>query len=164
MSRDFDALETGRLTWVGLSVAAIGWALLLAVTAMADAVALRLAPSSPTLHADLHAALHADLIGIAKCLIGSGFALALIGTLQAGFGALNRFFGAVLTRSSQRVVEPQPAPFDAGLAGLNAAGGAMDKAARQRRPYRTFADGSVEVETILGTRRFDTMSDAREFI
>ena len=33
-----------------------------------------------------------------------------------------------------------------------------------RRPYRTFADGSVEVETILGTRRFATMGDARDFI
>ena len=34
----------------------------------------------------------------------------------------------------------------------------------QGRHALSFADGSVEVETIVGTRRFDTMDEAREFI
>ena len=149
--RGFDAqgsgtLEIGRLTWLGLSVSLIGWVLLIAVTAMADALTLRFARSP---------VFHDDLVAIAKCLIASGFALAAIGTLQAGFGALDRFFGAVLLRSGARAVEPQPVPYDAGPA---------PSVELSRRPYRTFADGSVEVDTILGTRRFATMGDARDFI
>ena len=90
--RDFDAGRFGRLTWLGLLVAAIGWALLLGATV----AGARLAPSS-----------RADFVEIARCLVGSGFALALIGTLQTGFGALNRFFSAVLTRSGPRLPDPR---------------------------------------------------------
>ena len=134
---DFDALEISRLTWIGLVVAGLGWALMIGEAASADIG--RGARTS--------ASLHADLLDIAKCLIGSGFALALIGALQSGFGTLNRFFEAVLSRSAQRASGPAPAP-----------------PPRDRRPYRTLADGSVEVETILGTRRFATMHEAADFI
>ena len=142
---EFGRLEFGRLTWLGLSVSLIGWVLLIAVAALADAIALRVARSP---------VFHDDLVAIAKCLIASGFALAAIGTLQAGFGALDRFFGAVLMRSGARA-EPagEPRPYDPG-----------PTLEPSRRPYRTFPDGSVEVETILGTRRFATMGEAREFI
>ena len=139
--RDFDVGRFGRLTWLGLFVAAIGWTFLLGATA----AGAKLAPP-----------LHADLVEIGRCLIGSGFALALIGALQTGFGALNRFFSAVLTRSGPRT----PAP-------VTAAAPPVDRAAeplRERRPYQIMADGSVEVETIVGTRRFETMDEAREFI
>ena len=140
--RDFDAGRLGRLTWLGLLVAAIGWALLLGATV----ASAKLATSS-----------RADFVEIARCLIGSGFGLALIGALQTGFGALNRFFSAVLTRSGPRSA---PAP-------VTATTPPVDRSAqplRERRPYQILSDGSVEVETIVGTRRFDTMDEAREFI
>ena len=142
--RDFDPGRLGRLTWLGLIVAALGWAMLLGVAGLNG----RLAPS-----------VHADFVEIARCLIGSGFGLALIGALQTGFGALNRFFSAVLTRSGPRAA-PVPSP-------AAAAAPPVDRAAeplRERRPYQILADGSVEVETIVGTRRFDSMDEARDFI
>ena len=140
--RDLDSGRLGRLTSLGLLVAAIGWTLLLGATV----ASAKLAPPS-----------HADFVEIARCLIGSGFGLALIGALQTGFGALNRFFSAVLTRSGPRAT---PAP-------AMATAPHVDRSAeplRERRPYQIMADGSVEVETIVGTRRFGTMDEAREFI
>ena len=142
-----DARESGWLTWIGLLVAAIGWALLLGEATVADLLVIKIARvTSPTFHG--------DLVEIAKCLIGSGFGLAILGGLLTGFGALNRFFGAVLTRSSQRHVAATP-PASPIVAHPEPS---------EHRPYRLLPDGSVEVETILGTRRFETMSDARDFI
>jgi len=141
----FEALEVGRLTWIGLVVAGLGWAMMIGEATVADVL--------PGHAGRVPASLHADLFDIAKCVIGSGFGLAIIGALNSGFGTLNRFFAAVLTRSSQRT-SPAPAPE------------AVDAAPppRERHPYRMLADGSVEVETILGTRRFTTMREARDFI
>ena len=145
LSSDFDALEIGRLTWIGLIVAALGWVLLIGEGTLADIVPARSGRISPSLHA--------DLFDIAKCIIASGFGLAIIGALQSGFGTLNRFFAAVLTRSSQR--SPSASAPSAGR---------PPEPTHQRRPYRLLGDGSVEVETILGTRRFASMHEAREFI
>lgn len=145
--RDFDAGRLGRLTWLGLSVAAVGWVLLLGATALADRMGGKAGAAQSG---------HGDLLEIARCLIGSGFGLALIGALQNGFGALNRFFAAVLTRSTPRAAAAPvmaAAPVDRSAEPL-----------RERRPYQILADGSVEVETIVGTRRFHTMEEAREFI
>ena len=146
--RDFNGGRLGGLTWLGLFVAVVGWALLLGATALADRMAGKTGAAQ---------GVHGDLLEIAHCLIGSGFGLALIGALQNGFGALNRFFAAVLSRSTPR---PAPAP-------VMAAAAPVDRSAeplRERRPYQILADGSVEVETIVGTRRFDTMDEARDFI
>ncbi len=144
-----DALEVGRLTWIGLTLAGIGWAALIGEATVADILTVKAARPLP-------ATFHADLIDIAKCIIASGFGLAVIGALQSGFGTLNRFFNAVLARSAQRFT-PQPQS-ESIVVDATAA------PARDRRPYRTLADGSIEVETIVGTRRFATMREAREFI
>ena len=144
----------GRLAWIGLILAAIGWALLLAKAALADLAAVRGAPL-------LAGALRDDVGEIARCLIGSGFALAVIGCLQNGFGALNRFFETVLARSGARAVQPPPT---GPAMGPSMAAAMADGPIHDARPYRTFPDGSVEVETILGTRRFTTMAQARDFI
>lgn len=154
VSRAFDAGHLGRLTWLGLLVVVIGWALLLATTVLTERLAAKAGLSNAQ-------SFHGDLVEIARCLIGSGFALALIGALQTGFGALNRFFSAVLTRSAPRAAPVQTAPIQATMAPT------VDRAAeplRERRPYQILADGSVEVETIVGTRRFDCMDEARDFI
>ena len=150
--------EIGRLTWIGLILAAIGWALLLGEATIADIVTVKAArPITPTFHA--------DLLDVAKCLIGSGFALAIVGALQTGFGVLSRFFDAVLTRSGQRNAgASQPEPTIVPRESRTADRAPREPRVSERRPYRTLPDGSVEVETILGTRRFDTMAQAREFI
>lgn len=139
---DFDGLALGRLTWIGLIVAALGWTLMICEATMADVLAR--GSRAPTLHG--------DLVAVAQGLIGSGFGLAIVGALQSGFGTLNRFFEAVLMRSTQRA------------GGSPAAVPVAPAAGRERRPYRTLADGSVEVETIVGTRRFASMQEAAEFI
>ena len=143
-----DGLAIGRLSAIGLTLAGIGWALLLGEAAVADILPVgaghALSSREPTFHA--------DLCDIAKCIIASGFALAIVGALQTGFGALNRFFEAVLMRSAQRQGPPvamreeptAPPPAE--------------------RPYRKMPDGSVEVDTILGTRRFSSVAEARAFI
>lgn len=148
--RAFDGGRVGRITALGLAVAALGWVALVAVTALADHFAQRHLAAT-TEH------LHADAVAIAECLIGSGFALALIGTMRTGFGALNRFFTAALDRSAARGSATAP-PAEAVIDDSGRSGPAV------RRPYSILADGSVEVETILGTRRFASMAEAREFI
>ena len=141
-----DGMGIGRLGAIGLILAGIGWALLLGEATVADIV--------PAGHASARApTFHADLCAIAECVIASGFALAIVGALQTGFGALNRFFEAVLMRSAQRqgapvVMREEPAA----------------EAPTPERPYRKMPDGSVEVDTILGTRRFSSVAEARAFI
>lgn len=143
----FETLEIGRLTWIGLILAGIGWALLIGEATVADVLSTKVVRA-------VSVTFHEDLLDIARCIIASGFGLAIVGALQTGFGTLNRFFSAVLVRSTQRSPPRQgPAPAE----------GTMP-ASRERRPYRTLADGSVEVDTILGTRRFGTMGEARDFI
>lgn len=149
LSSTFDAIEAGRLTWVGLLLAAIGWILLIGEITTADV----LAGKSPWVVAP---SFHTDLVDVAICIIASGLALAIIGALQTGFGALNRFFEAVLMRSSHRdapTERPMPGPVEPEMA-----------SPPTKRPYRILADGSVEVETIVGTRKFSTLDEAKDFI
>ncbi len=140
-----DGLAIGRLTAIGLILAGIGWALLLGEATVADVLPAGHASARPP-------TFHADLCVIAECVIASGFALAIVGALQTGFGALNRFFEAVLMRSAQRqapvVMRDEP----------------VVDAPMPERPYRKMPDGSVEVDTILGTRRFTSVAEARAFI
>jgi hypothetical protein len=152
---EFDAMKIGRVTWVGLTLAVIGWAMLLGETAIADFMTIQ----NPRV---LPATFHNDFVDVAKTLIFSGFGLALVGSLQTGFGALNRFFEAVLVRSGQKsqsqalAVAPVTEAYTREVA--------PDPSPRMGRPYRTFPDGSVEVETIVGNRRFRSMDEARDFI
>lgn len=147
----FDSIETGRLTWLGLSLSAIGWMLLLAEIARVDVVPGRFLKS-------IGPEFHSDIIEVAKAIIASGFALALIGSLQIGFGALNRFFEAVLMRSAQRNTVSEPAmaaePVDP----------PMSASTSKTLPYRILPDGSVEVDTIVGTRKFASLEEAKDFI
>jgi hypothetical protein len=141
-----ESRDIGRLSWIGLTIAGIGWIILLGEATVVDILPIKATrPVSPTFHA--------DLCDIAKCLIASGFGLAVVGALQTGFGALNRFFEAVLMRSSQRAAPPAPTVVRE-----------APPVPPAERTYRRLPDGSVEVETILGTRRFKTMAEARDFI
>lgn len=40
----------------------------------------------------------------------------------------------------------------------------IDEGEMMGRAYRLFSDGSIEIATLLGLRRFASLSDARHFI
>ncbi len=142
-----------KLTWVGLMVVALGWALLLSGTSAMEAI-LRL-----TGRGDFPPF---NLALITQATILTGFGLAILGALQTGFGALTRFFEAVLERTartgSKMVVasqQPQPQPQPRKVVG---------RGQLKDRPYVLFGDGSIEIETLLGLRRFPSLQEAHEFI
>jgi prepilin-type processing-associated H-X9-DG protein len=114
----------------------------------------------------------------------------IIGALQTGFSALNRFFAAVLARSGQArapTVAPSsgyPVAQSPAYAAGNRGGRPLAQttsqtiAARQPlqprkilergwvkdRAYVLFVDGSVEIETMLGRRMFPSLQEAQEFV
>ena len=164
------------LTWVGLLVAASGWAVLLfggrLAAYFADA-----APASALWVPEV------DRGGLANALLLTGFGLAVLAALQRGFGALNRFFDAVLGN----LAPPQPRPdrataeFEAAMAHpvpppirrpepLRKPPEPLRKPPRPpvRPPgvanYTVRDDGTAEVETLLGVRRFTSMEEVEEFI
>lgn len=144
----------GPLTWIGLVVVAVGWGLLILSIAFADVLIAKAPRLMPPV-------LHADLIEISRCVIVTGFGLAVVGALQAGFTRLDRAFGVTAMRASAAdEVRMEPAFSTSAPAAPERVSPGQGK----RRPYRVFADGSVEVDTIVGTRLFKTMAEAREFI
>jgi hypothetical protein len=131
-----------KLTWIGLMVVALGWAMLLS--------------GAPTLEIFTKLLGRGDLpfnMGlIAQATIFTGFGLAVLGALQTGFGALKHFFDTVIERTA-RPGERAPEP-----------GRIVKRGRLKDRPYILFGDGTVEVETLLGLRRFASFKDAHEFI
>jgi prepilin-type processing-associated H-X9-DG protein len=136
-----------KMTWVGLMIVALGWALLFSAPQVAEFLATLSGRGKDAL----------DAVGIAQCTILSGFGIAILGALQTGFGATRGFLEIALTRTA-----PPPTK----IAGR---GAATPKKIAERgwvkdRAYVLFVDGSVEVETMLGRRLFASLQDAREFI
>ncbi len=149
-----------RFTLFGLSVALLGWIVLAADTALGVFTASfgGLAMS---------AVMRQDIFAIAETAIFSGFALAILGALRAGFGALHRFFDAVLHRAST----PKPAPVTYPEPVVDTVDvpppprRTVDaKAQRGGRNYTILANGAVEVDTLLGTRVFASLDEARAYI
>lgn len=92
-----------------------------------------------------------DVMTLSQSLLISGLALLVMLTLRSGFGALDRFFDAALKRAQD-----------------NAAPRIASEAARRQvingRECLRYEDGSVEVSTLLGMRRFGSMREAKAFI
>jgi hypothetical protein len=132
-----------RLTWIGFMVVAFGWALLLSG-----------APTLQIFAAAIGHKLPFDMPAIAQATILSGFGLAIVGALQTGFGALKHFFDTVLERTSRPGEPVNKKPVTK----------VVERGRLKDRPYVLFGDGSIEVETLLGQRRFASFKDAREFI
>lgn len=163
-------VPTDWLTWLGLAIAAAGWALLV-VTVMTGEATLK----GGSLVAVL--SVRSDIVTVAQTAIVSGFGLAVVGGLRAGFGALNRFFAAVLHRSTTgtkpaapvvaTVVEPEDdlaEPVVAPIVPPRERFVPASRPSKQKQNYSIRSDGSVEVETLLGTRVFATLEEARDFI
>ena len=151
-----------RLRGFGFGLVILGWVILLADLTLSDSVL-----KAGSLVAVL--ALKADIVTLAQCLLLTGFGLAVLGALKDGFGALNRFFDAVLQRSSGARPTPMPAAAEAEdtvvVTVPNGSDRSPGSAAQHRdRNYVILPDGSVEVDTLLGTRIFATLDEARDFI
>ncbi len=179
-------LQFGKLTWIGLMIVTFGWTLLLSGVSLGDIVTRMSGHASP-------AVMSISMAVVAQCTILTGFGLALLGLLQTGFSALNRFFDAVLERTAKRQEFDQPmarveAPplraEPASRAGAPASRGGssaqpyrsapsaktpsrgkiVERGLLKDRAYVLFGDGSIEVETLLGLRRFQSLREASEFI
>ncbi|HYP57567.1 MAG TPA: hypothetical protein VEQ35_04705, partial [Beijerinckia sp.] len=91
--------------------------------------------------------------------------IAILGVLRNGFGVVIRSLDPEIARmqgiQSPWRSEPQPsAPMQhAGRRGKIAERGWV-----KDRAYVLFVDGTVEVETLLGLRRFASLQDAQDFI
>ena len=188
-------MKIGTMTWLGFGIALIGWVVFIAALTISDTL-LRAGSLVAVL------SMRSDVVSIAQTTIISGFGLAIVGTLRAGFGAFTRFFDAVLQRSAAprpkgpTPLEPEP------LTPMPAVDADHEITAMQdvpsvtvppretveRRPggdrpspppsmpdrprpnhgkehnYVILADGSVEVETMFGTRIFASLDEAKDFI
>ncbi len=185
-------LQFGKLTWIGLMIVSFGWTLLLSGVSLADIVTRVSGHASP-------AAMSISTAVVAQCTILTGFGLAILGLLQTGFSALNRFFDSVLERTAKRqdfdhslaqaetaprvatpaqtykatsgrpspaVASPAAAqtPKPAPAAGAKPRTKIVERGLLKDRAYVLFGDGSIEVETLLGLRRFPSLREAAEFI
>ncbi|MCW6507349.1 hypothetical protein [Lichenifustis flavocetrariae] len=169
-------MKINRLTWAGFGLALIGWALLIADMVVSDTTL-----KDGNLVAIL--ALRGDILTIAQTMILSGFGLAIVGTLRSGFGAFTRFFDAVLQRSSaprskeSTTLEPEPLEPELEPTPTTARAAhtititpkvvtpeRSKPAASRDKNYVILSDGSVEVETMFGTRIFANLSEAKDFI
>lgn len=148
-----------RFTRWGFAIVLLGWAVLLADMTISESV-LRAGNLVAVI------SLRSDIVTLAQTAILSGFGLALFGALRSGFGALNRFFEAVLQRSS--VPRPSPAVEQPVPPSPSVASHTIERMAPtgqiKDRNYVILPDGSVEVDTLLGTRVFASLDEARDFI
>lgn len=132
-----------RLTWIGLMVVALGWALLLSGAPSVEILIKLLGRGD----------LPFNMVVIAQMTIFTGFGLAVLGALQTGFGALKNFFDTVLERTARN-----------GEQQTTQTSRIVERGRLRDRPFVRFGDGTVEVETLLGLRRFASLKDAHEFI
>jgi hypothetical protein len=156
----------GSLTWVGFMIVAFGWAVLFSAAPLVDILA-NLTGRSPGALSNLPV--------IAECTIITGFGLGIVGALKTGFGALQNFFDAILERTARSAAQlPSQEPGAAVPAKEPVAVRREPHAAKptkivergrlKDRAYVLFGDGSVEVETLLGLRRFASVGEACDFI
>jgi hypothetical protein len=138
-----------RLTWVGFMIAALGWALLFSAPQLAEILASFTGRSMNVGYLSMPT--------IALCTVLTGFGVAILGALQTGFGALNKFFESVLERTARSGANglakrpEQPRKI-------------IERGWLKDRAYVLFIDGSVEIETMLGRRLFPSLQEAQEFI
>lgn len=186
-------LQFGKLTWVGLMIVALGWALLISGVSLVDLVNRFSGHASPAL-------ISLNMGVLAQSTILTGFGIAILGLLQTGFSALNRFFDSVLERTAKReetdrgpaCVEPnvrlttpaqmpsKPLPSQQvssqqvssqqvssqrqAAAVPKPRGKIVERGMLKDRAYVLFGDGTIEIETLLGLRRFQSLREAAEFV
>jgi hypothetical protein len=144
-----------RLTWAGLLIATLGWGLLLSYPLWAPQGAV---PAGGNEMRDPARFLlvfgeNAIITGLAVALLGAAEKVII---LLARQGANNSQSKSAATAATMRPSAQLMAP--------RQTNDIVTRGALAGREYMLFRDGSVVVETLLGPRRFLSLSEAQEFI
>ena len=166
-------MTMNRTIWAGIGVCGVAWLFLLWSIFAPGPLLWLLGQSGPALGQHY-------LVTLFQCALFTGFVVVLTGALQAGFGALDRFFETILRRSAKSEAPAQQVrkPIAESKGGkVTAAPGAfavkpsgqinpraMDEGFLRGRTYVLYSDGSVDVDTLLGRKRFDTMEAAVAYL
>jgi hypothetical protein len=160
-----------RLTWAGLLIATLGWGFLLSYPLLAPSV---LSSSGAT---EIHDPARVILV-FGENAVVTGLAIAVLGALERVLRLLARIAGSAgqsrtqaksgtaATASSPAHATPiatMPAQSHM-LMPQRSATDVVTRGALNGRDYILFRDGSVVVETLLGARRFPSITEAQEFI
>ena len=146
-----------RLTWAGLLVATLGWALLLTYPMLAA----NLAAVSGS--AELRDPARFVLIFGENAVI-TGLAIAMLGVAEKMITLLNRQAAPAGASKSAPSARPSATLAQPQLMSARPTSEIVTKGALAGRDYVQFRDGSVVVETLLGPRRFLSLTEAQEFI
>ncbi len=164
-----------RLTWVGLLIATLGWGFLLTYPLLAPSV---LTSTGATEIRDPGR----FVLVFGENAVITGLAIAILGGLERALRLLGRIAGnGPLLRAQPKppvapmplapahagpiVTTPMPLPIQAPmLMSQRTANDVVTRGALNGRDYILFRDGSVVVETLLGARRFPSITEAQEFI
>jgi hypothetical protein len=148
------------MTWAGLLIATLGWGLLLAYPLLASH-----GPASPGAHEIRDPARFILIFG--ENAVVTGLAIALLGAMEKVIALLGR---SAATAGQSKATPPASAPRAPSLGpspqllSARQTNEIVTKGALAGRDYVLFRDGSVVVETLLGPRRFLSMTEAQEFI
>jgi hypothetical protein len=148
-----------RLTWAGLLISTLGWGLLLAYPLLASHGAA--VPGA----AEIRDPARFILI-FGENAVVTGLAIALLGAMEKVIGLLGRS-SASTGQSKSASPSAQRTPSFAASPQLltpRPTNEIVTKGALAGRDYVLFRDGSVVVETLLGPRRFLSLTEAQEFI
>lgn len=143
-----------RLTWAGLLVATLGWGLLLSYPLWAPhgaAAAISGNEFRDSARFLLVFGENAIMTGLAIALLGAAEKVIVLLARQPANSGQGKTGGAPM-RASPQLMAPRQ---NTEIVTRGAVGG---------RDYVLFRDGSVVVETLLGPRRFLSLSEAQEFI
>jgi hypothetical protein len=160
-----------RLTWAGLLIATLGWGFLLSYPLLA-----------PTVISSSGGAEIRDparfIVVFGENAVVTGLAIAVLGALERALRLLGRIAGnAGQMRAQSKPGMPSMASAPAHpttiatmpaqshmLMPQRSASDVVTRGALNGRDYVLFRDGSVVVETLLGARRFPSITEAQEFI
>jgi hypothetical protein len=145
--------SVARLAGSGTVIASIGWFVALAIGAF---IFWSETPSQDGLAAHVSILSH-----LAECVIVTGFGFAILDALERNRRQMSRALGAL-----QRTTElaDQRGAVTATGPSIAHQEATIGSGSLNGRDYALFADGSLEIETLLGRRRFASILDAREFI
>ena len=166
-------MQLNRTMILGISVSGAAWFLLVWSIITPDPL-LRILGQTGTALGQHY------LVTLFECALFTGFVVILVGALQAGFGALDRFFDAILRRSGKNEQLPPPprrvvAESKSPQAQVSAVQErpvlksrlppkVMDEGFLRGRTYALYSDGSVEVDTLLGRKKFESMDAAITYL
>ena len=161
-----------RMTWIGLLITTLGWGFLLSYPLIVSFI-----PPAGAGGAPQDPARFIPLIG--NNAVITGLAIAILGALDNGIRLLAKISASGVqsrqtARPSRQISAPQNGQAKASsakaahsepmLMGSRAPSDIVTRGALNGRDYVLFRDGSVVVETLLGPRRFPSITEAQEFI